>query len=237
MSSWEQQKASLASKKQELDTKTSSSAIESIVSGMNAAIFRYTQSAGISRNPDKNVDYTEANSKFQQISDYQQQYADLNKTLSNTVRQMTDSADVKNKLAEVGKLRNEIAQMEKELETTKTESETSVTRQQSVEKPRQELSWYQGFSGLIGFTKPLKQFSIAFLVGFGLLFLFFSGLMLRDFFLPTASGSYATNLYAQEGLFSVFTDARFFAVMAGVGLVLTVLLILSMSGKLGKNAR
>jgi hypothetical protein len=236
--SWEEQKRTLSQLKSNLDSRTTNGAIENIVAGMNAAIMRYTQNAGIAQgNNGQNTDYTDANAKFSQLASLQEEYQKLNQTLSRTVKTLTDNSDVRNKLEQIGRLRGEIVELEKELTTVKQEAETSQARQATVEKPREQLSWYQGFGGAIGFTNPLRQVSVPFLIGFGLLFLYFSGLMLKEVFAP-ATDTYATNsTYQQEGLFALFTDSRFYAVIGGIGLVGVVLGILSYTGRLGKVVR
>ncbi len=236
--SWDEQKRNLTTLKSSLDSRTTPSAIESIVNGMNSAIMRYTQNAGIAQgNNGQNTDWQEANAKFLQLATLQQEYQNLNKTLARSVKNLTDNSDVRNKLEQIGQLRGQITELEKELETVKQEAETSQTRQTSVEKPREQLSWYQGFGGYIGFTNPLRQVSLPFLIAFGLLFLYFSGLMLKEVFAPV-TGTYNTSTsYQQEGLFALFTDSRFYAVLGGIGLVGIVLGVLGYTGRLGKVVR
>lgn len=235
--SWTEQKTQLSTLKQRLDSQTKDSAIESLVTGMNAAIFRYTQTAGISQNPTTNVDYEEANRKFKQLASLQQDYQNLIKTLSTSIKNMTSNTDLTNKLQQVGSLRQDIVKLEEELQTVKKEADTSQTRQALVETPRQSLSWYQGFAGSIGFTRPLKQMSLPFLLGFGLLFLWFSGLMLKELFSPVVNAYGIDALYDRQGLFATFTDARFYAVLGGIGLVGIVLGVLASTGRLGKVVR
>lgn len=236
--SWDEQKRNLTTLKTSLDGRTNASAIEGIVSGMNAAIMRYTQNAGIAQgNNGQNTDWQEANSKFLELATLQQEYQKLNQTLARSVKTLTDNSDVRNKLEQIGRLRGQIADLEKEVGTVKQEAETSQARQTTIEKPREQLSWYQGFGGYIGFTNPLRQVSLPFLIAFGLLFLYFSGLMLKEVFAPV-TGSYNTNAtYQSEGLFALFTDSRFYAVLGGIGLVGVVLGVLSYTGRLGKVVR
>jgi len=228
MSDWNSVKSSYHQRKAELDSKTDNNALEQKISKMNAAIFRYTQTAGISQNPNTNSDYEEASNTFKTLSELQKSYIDLNKTLLRNVRALTDDSDTRNKLQHVGELKNNISQLEKELQTTKKEAETADARQYGIQKTDQKVSYYQGFSAMIGFVRPLHPFSVPFLISFGLIFLFFSALLLREMSTPVSGTS-------SEGLFSLFTDSRFYAVMAGLGLVFIVILILSFYGILGKN--
>jgi hypothetical protein len=233
--SWQQFRDQLSQRKSGLDSQTTDGAIDQLIEQMNVAISRYTNTAGISANPDNNPEYATANEKFKQLATLQQQYLDLIKTLGNRVRQMADDSDTKAKLQQVGRIKQDIARLERELNTVKQESETSQARQGTVEKPRTNTSYYQGFSGLILFDRPLRPLSIPFLVAFGLLFLFFSGLMLREFFTPSADSYLSNSSYQEGGLFAVFTDARFYSVMAGVSIIALVVGILAWSGRLGKR--
>jgi hypothetical protein len=119
------------------------------------------------------------------------------------------------------------------VEQYKKDSETSKTRQASVETTRQTPSYYQGFSGRIGFTRPLKKLSIPILLGFGIMLLFLSGLLLKEFFVGPQD--VLTSGYGTESMLGVFSDARFYAVLAGITFVSVVLGILAYTGRLGTN--
>ncbi len=219
-------------------SRTSGAAIDSLFDGMNASIKNFTLNAGIAQGQNNsNTDYADANAKFQQLATLQEEYQNLLKELTGAVKQMSGDSDVTNKLRQAGQLRGDITNLEKELATVKQESETSQARQLSVEKPREEASWYQGFGGMIGFTNPLRQISIPFLIALGLLFLYFSGLMLKDFFAPPTGTYTNSSVYQQGGIFSVFSDSRFYAVMGGVLLTGVVLGVLAYTGRLGKTVR
>ena len=154
----------------------------------------------------------------------------LNKSLSEKVRELSDNSDVRNKLQYIGKLNNDINILEKELQITKKEADTSTARQYGIQKTDEKVSYYQGFSAMIGFVKPLHPFSVPFLIAFGLIFLFFSALLLREM-----STSTSVNVSSTNELFSLFTDTRLYAVMGGLGLIFIVILVLAVYGKLGKN--
>jgi hypothetical protein len=65
------------------------------------------------------------------------------------------------------------------------------------------------------------------------LFLFLSGLILKDFFAPSV-GDY-TSVVEPGSIFATFTDARFYSVLAGVAFVTGLLAVLAATGKLGKR--
>jgi hypothetical protein len=238
MASWDEAKVLYQQQKDILDGKTETPKIESLVDQMNAAIQRYTATAGITPNGGTtNANYATANRIFQELNGYQQEYINLNKTLSATLRGLTASTDVQNKLQQIGTLNNDIVNLERELANAKQDVETSKARQTDIEKPRQDISYYQGFSGIIGFKRPLRLLSVPILITFGLLLLFISGLILRDFFLPASDGYNAGYGGSDEGIFAFFTDSRFYAVMGGTALVISVVAILAYSGKLGSKLK
>jgi hypothetical protein len=237
MASWDQAKTTYGQQKATLDANTSVTRVESLVNEMNDAIGRYTSSAGITPSGTTNAYYATANAKFQQLVGYQEDYSALIKRLSTTLRGLTSSADVQSKLVQITEKQGKITNLERELENAKQDVETSKARQTNVETPRQNISYYQGFSGLIGFTRPIKLFSVPILISFGLLLLFISGLILRDFFLPAFDG-YNTGYGGYDGnIFEFFTDSRFYALMGGTALVITVVAILAYSGKLGSKLK
>lgn len=239
MSTWEQFKTTAQQEKATLDAKFTDTSITSKVSQMNSALARYVSRAGISKvgNSASDPDYASAQSIFQELTSGVNQYTALNKRMAQQLGNLSGNADVQNKLRQVGELRQDIPRLEKELADTRLDLETANARQQNAIKPAEDTSFYQGFSATVGFTKPLHTYSVPILVGFGLLLLFLSGLMLRDFFMPTAGNAYSTSLYAEGGVFSLFTDSRFYSVASGAAFVFAVVGILSYAGFLGQTLK
>lgn len=233
--SWDRVKTTYTQQKDAIFKRTSDKNIETLVGNMNAAIQRFTNSAGISANPTNDPNYTQAQTSFTRLASDEKEQAQLNQKLSQAIKNMTSSGDLEGKLKQVGTLRDETANLEKELHHAKQDLDTSKARQHDIETPRREISYYQGFAGRLGFTKPLQLHSIPFLVGFGLLSLFFSGLLLKEFFKPVSGGVWNVGMGATEGVGSFFTDSRFYAVLGGISFVGAVLGVLAYSGTLGKN--
>lgn len=233
MATWATQKANFQQQKQQLDTATSDAQLDSKVTAMNQALARFSAKAGISTNPNEDPDYNTAQQIFTSLADFQKQYSTLNQHISATLRDLTAGADIQQKLRTVGELKQSIGKLEQELINAKQDAETSRARQETVDKPAEHVTWYQGFSAKIGFTRPLRLTSIPFLIGFGILFLFLTGLILKDFFAPSA-GNY-TNVVDSGSVFAVFSDARFYSVLAGVAFVSVLLGVLAATGKLGKR--
>jgi hypothetical protein len=237
MATWDQLKTGLMNQKTELDNRTTDAIVNQKVTAMNTAIARFVSRAGISQNPTSDADYTTANNLFNELSTLEKNYITLNTNLSAAIRQMTSASDVQNKLQTVGTLRNDIMNLERELKDVKQDANTSLARQDSVDKPAQSVSFYQGFGANLGFIKPLHKLSIPILIGFGVLMIFFSGLILREFFSPTVGSYGAMNSIGAEGVFSLFTDSRAISVLAGVVFVIIVITILSLQGYLGTTLK
>jgi hypothetical protein len=239
MTSWNDFKKSVQQEKTMLDSKFTDTVITSKVTQMNTTLSRYVSRAGISKTPNSTSDpeYASAQTLFQELTQGIKQYTNLNKRLAQHLGNVAGSADVQNKLRQVGTLRDDIPRLEKELADTKQDLETSKARQENAIKPVDDTSFYQGFSSRVGFTKPIHTYSIPILIGFGILLLFMSGLMLREFSMPTAGNAYGSSLYDVGGVFSLFTDSRFYSVAAGAAFVFAVVGILSYSGFLGQKLK
>ena len=229
---WQTEKQRLLDQFNRLNEQTSESSIRNLAAQINAAISSYTQTAGINPGSGENVYYKQANDKFSTILEYEKQYSNLIRTLTTQINQLSQGADLNGSLRDLGTIQNEISAFEKELQIAKQDADTSRSRQVDVEKPRQDLSWYQGFGGKIGFTKPLHLLSVPILIGFGIFLLFLSGLLLREFFSPQVP-SLVPNTYTSGSIFEFFTDSRFYAVLAGLFFVSVVLGILGWKGYFG----
>jgi|UniRef100_A0A6C0HE84 hypothetical protein len=229
---WETDKKIFNQRKEQLD-KFDKNAIRSLSQSINQSIKQYVNTAGISSNPNENINYIEANKKFEVIIDKEKEYLQLLRELSAKMTEFYKNTDINTKLQTLGKIRNDIVKLEKELHSVKQDADTSRTRKESIEKSKTKISWYQGFASKVGFTKPLHQISIPFLAGAGVLFLLLSGLLLRDFF--TTPPTILTNTVDSGSLFSTFSNSRMYSVFAGILLTFIVLGILAYSGYLGKT--
>lgn len=227
---WATDKQTFNARKEALD-RFDTNAIRNLGQTVNTFIKQYVNTAGISENPNENQNYVNANRYFEQLVSKQKEYIALNQDLSNKIIELSGAGDIQSTLKALGNNRMNIIKLEKELQSLKQDAETSRSREKTLEKPRTDISWYQGFASKIGFTKPLHQISVPILIGFGVLLLFLSGLLLKDFF----SGSENTSIIESEGLFLLFTDSRFYSVLGGITLISIVLGILAYTGHLGKR--
>ena len=230
--SWQTEKQGLMEQFNRLNEETSESNLRNITAIINRAISGYVGTAGINPGTGTNVYYEQANNAFSRIVDKEKQFSDLTKSLTQAINRMSQEADLPSQLQQVGNAGSQIATLENELKLAKQDADTSRTRQMEVEKPRQNLSWYQGFGGRIGFTKPLHIVSVPVLIGFGIFLLFLSGLLLREFF-GSGTQSFVPNTYSSGSIFEFFTDSRFYAVLAGILFVVVLLGILAWQGYFG----
>jgi archaellum component FlaC len=236
MSDWKEARSNFLAIKQSYDTATSDEEIRKAMKIMNSAISNFINRGGVSSDPTKDTDYLVANKIFGSIQEQIKSYIQLNGSISKKLNDLTKSGDIQTQLREVGTLQQNILKSKKELEDATNDVDTSLTRQYAIETPRQEISWYQGFGSKLGFVKPLYHTSAAFMIGLGVLLLFLSTLMLREFF-STSSGTIPQGESGFGDIFSVFTDTRFISALMGVSIALVVVIVLTIKGYLGKNLR
>jgi hypothetical protein len=140
--------------------------------------------------------------------------------------------------ANVSSIHNQISTLKDKIETTKSDYETAVSRRQSVEEPRKNLSNYQGFSGLIAFDRPLKKYSVAILLGFGVFMILVGTLMLRDIFTssPASSNIYSMGLNTNFGESQeIFSMANIATMIGGMIFFFAVMGIFAYTGYFGKR--
>jgi archaellum component FlaC len=236
MSDWESARSNFLAIKDKYDTDTRNEEIEKAMNIMNKSISNYINRGGVSSDPTKDADYLLANKIFGSIQEQIKLYVQLNNTITKKIKDLSTTGDIQVQLREVGTLQQNILKSTKELEDVTTDVDTSLARQNAIETPRQELSWYQGFSSKLGFIKPLHHTSVAFMIGLGILLLFLSTLMLKDFF-SSSDGAIPQGESGFGDIFSVFTDARFISVLMGISLVLVIIIVLTIKGYLGNNLR
>ena len=229
MTTWGQIKSYFNQQKELVDSQSTDPIIESTVSNMNHAIANYINRAGIWPNGGDDPDYNASLVAFEDLQTLQQNYIDLNTSLTAQITALTNNADLEAKLREVGQIKEDIAKLLKSLKNAENDASISKSRQESVENAQKNLSYYQGFSAKLGFAKPLHKISIPFLIGFGILLFFFSALLLKEFILTKNTSEAIYNSFRE----SFFNDYRFHAAIGGVVFTVVLVAILAASGRLG----
>jgi len=233
MPTWGDVKQSLNERKQQLDSATTDSQVEGIKMAINASIKRFADNAGISTDATKNQAQVDANANFNSLIQKEIEYKSLISDLTNSLKTFSSDSDIKGGLQQIGALGNDIRKLELELKNVKQDALTSSTRKSSIDYPDTKVSWYQGFGSAVGFSKPLHQFSITILIGFGILLLILSGLMMKEVF-GTGDEDYSHAIDSQ-GIYAILQDSRMYSVLGAIILVFVVLGILSYNGYLGKS--
>jgi len=229
MPTWDDIKRGLNDRKGQLDSSTTPTQIDSIGRSINSSIKRYADNAGISTDSTRNQAQVDANAAFNSLIQKELDYKRLIQDLTRSLKGFSDNSDIRTRLQRVGNLSNDIRNLESELVKAKNDSSVSMTRKEAVEYPDTKVSMYQGFGSSIGFSKPLHKISIIILIGFGILLLILSGLMMKEVFNTESIH------VDQTDLFSMFSDSRFYSVLGAITLVIVVLGILSYNGYLGKS--
>jgi len=136
----------------------------------------------------------------------------------------------------ISTLNTEISSLKDKIEVTKGDYETAISRRQSIEEPRKKLSNYQGFSGLIAFDRPLKKYSVAVLLGFGVFMILVGTLMLRDVFTtsPASVNSFNTGLNT-NGSQEMFSMANIATMVGGMVFFFAIMGIFAYTGYFGKR--
>jgi len=230
---WDTEKNVFNERKAALDAATTNSAIDSLATEINRGIKTYSSNGGISSNPTRNQAQIDTNVSFGRLIDLEKQYKSLINDLTNKVKTLSGNADITSKLQSVGTLRNDINNLEETLNNVKQDVDTSRNRKESVEDTESKVSWYQGFSSRVGFSKPLHQISVPILIGFGIFLLCMSGLILKELF--QSPDQINSTVYDSDSLFSLFTDSRLYSVIGAIVLIFVVLGILSYRGYFGKS--
>jgi hypothetical protein len=233
MPTWDDVKNGLNERKHRLDAATTDNQVEGIKMAINASIKRFADNAGISTDATKNQAQVDANANFNSLIQKEIEYKSLINDLTRSLKGFSDDADIRTRLQEIGTLGNDIRKLELELKNVKQDASTSSTRKAALDYPDTKVSWYQGFGAAVGFSKPLHQFSITILIGFGILLLILSGLMMKEVFGPSEM-DYSHDINSQ-GIYSILQDSRMYSVLGALTLVFVVLGILSYKGYLGKS--
>jgi hypothetical protein len=138
-------------------------------------------------------------------------------------------------LTNIGKLNTEITNLQKKIENAKHDLEVSRTRQKNIQESEKETTLYQGFSGKIGFIRPLKKSSVPILIALGIVMVLFTALLLKEFFAPISGFAEAIVSYNTSGVGSLFTQERFMYASAGFITTVIIVGILAYKGYLGTS--
>ena len=175
----------------------------------------YIRSGGISSSTtDTNPNYTNTSNAWKSITSILSDYQDLTSSMASSLKNYANpdssrsiSSQITTKTATLKSLEDELTRLKKDLDVANS-------RQDSLSTANTSQSYVQGFSGKIGFTRPIKPITVALLIGLGFFVFFVCGLILKDFF--TTSAEVASQYFDMNELLSYTTSTSFRAVLTGI---------------------
>jgi hypothetical protein len=142
-------------------------------------------------------------------------YQNLNKALADELSIFNSSSGSSIAIqSNINRLETDIIDKKKELKQSEQDLDIALSRQRSIETAPIDQSYLQGFSGRIGFTRPLKPTSVALLMGLGFFIFFVSCLILKDYF--TTSADIAAQFFNLNELTDYLSSKTSKSVMIGV---------------------
>jgi hypothetical protein len=185
----------------------------------------YIRSGGISSSTSNmNPNYINTSNSWNSVTDILSQYQDLTSSMASSLKNYvnpdsstTISSQITTKTARLNSLQNELTKLKKDLDVANS-------RQDSLSTANTSQSYVQGFSGMVGFTRPIKPVTVALLIGLGFFVFFVCGLILKDFF--TTSAEVASQYFDMNELLSYTTSTSFRAVLTGIIVTFLVYAIL-----------
>jgi hypothetical protein len=176
-------------------------------------------------------------SLFDTIREYELLVRDVNAYIQTNML-----GSVTNNVNTIANMNQEISELKTKIQTMKSDYETAMSRRESIETPRKKISNYQGFSGLIAFDRPLKKYSVAILLAFGVFMIIVATMMLRDIFKDSPatstnifSGYANTSLNSTTGSASLFSPQNVVIMLGGMIFFFAVMGIFAYTGYLGKK--
>jgi hypothetical protein len=185
----------------------------------------YIRSGGISSSTSNmNPNYINTSNSWNSVTDILSQYQDLTSSMASSLKNYvnpdsstTISSQITTKTARLNSLQDELTKLKKDLDVANS-------RQDSLSTANTSQSYVQGFSGMVGFTRPIKPVTVALLIGLGFFVFFVCGLILKDFF--TTSAEVASQYFDMNELLSYTTSTSFRAVLTGIIVTFLVYAIL-----------
>ena len=139
-------------------------------------------------------------------------------------------------LIEIGVLQRDILEKQRSIKEERNELDIARTRHEAIMGGEKKVSDYQGVSARLGFFKPIRETSVAVLIGLGIFLIFLAlyvvGIMGRGGVPASSAFNSGTGAGVLGGLLVGF-DKRAF--LYGVGVVAVVVGTLAYFGLYGKR--
>ena len=201
--------------------------IDNAINGLNngSAFQNYVQRGGISLDNANDANYNAVQTQMENVIQKLNSYEDLNKELSAYISNFVSGSNP----SEIGTLQQDITNLQKQIKDAKMDYENAKSRQENVDKPRQQVSNYQGLAGKLGFSKPFHKVSIAIFLALGIIFIFLAFMLVREVLnKPDVSLNMNYNT-ASVGVGSIFSNSLL--TLVGVVFLFVLLGLFAASGK------
>jgi hypothetical protein len=191
-------------------------------------------------------EYNAAKLSFEYIMKYIQCYEILAQRLSELLNAKLSSQSSATNSNTIATLQTTVTNLTNDIKSQQVDLDIAQSRQQSLTNLDGKVSYYQGFAAKLGFVRPFKQLTIPILLTFGILSLFLSAIVLREYFqggaINEALNELKTTLLSSELSFisssngeSMFSNIKPYGLAIGASLAIALIAGLTIYGILGKS--
>jgi len=179
-------------------------------------------------------EYNGAKLSFEYIMKYIQCYEILAQRLSELLNTTLSSQSTASNSNTIATLQTTITNLTNDIKSQQGDLDIAKSRQQSVTNLDGSVSYYQGFAAKLGFVRPFKQLTIPILLTFGILALFLSAIVLREYF----QGMPVIDISSQSSFFdeSMFSNIQPYGLLIGSLIAVVIIIGLAIYGFLGKSS-
>jgi hypothetical protein len=171
---------------------------------------------------DQNNVYNKARSRFDTVNGKLNDFATLNKNISDKLKNIAIQNDTGSLLTTNGQIQSDIRDLEKKNAELKADAETAMLRDELVKDRNTAVNRHQ----LFFLNKPLNKSSIPFLWGFSILFVGIGVLIFKQMFPIGLTVTPGTGF----DLMSFITDPRVLIAITVASLIVIIFLVMKILG-------
>jgi hypothetical protein len=224
MPNWAEQRT-IFSKRYESLSDYRQNQLQSDIDKLNDAAKQYISNGGISQDPTTDGAYNTLLSLTDKINKKKAEFANLNKDLTNTIREFSQTYDTGNLLAENGQIQQEIIGLQKRLEDSKVDAESANLRDSLLRNRERDVSTRQ----LYLLDRPVKKSAIPVFWVLSILFTAVGLYIFKQLIpIPTTAPGTGTSIF--DGVLSFFKDARVWMSLTGASIIVIIVLAIKVAG-------
>ncbi len=224
MPNWAEQRT-IFSKRYESLSDYRQNQLQNDIDKLNDAAKQYISNGGISQDPTTDGAYNTLLSLTDKINKKKAEFANLNKDLTNTIREFSQTYDSGNLLAENGQIQQEIISLQKRLEDSKVDAESANLRDSLLRNRERDVSTRQ----LYLLDRPVKKSAIPVFWVLSILFTAIGLYIFKQLIpIPTAAPGTGTSIF--DGILSFFKDARVWMSLTGASIIVIIVLAIKVAG-------